>query len=82
MTCHPFSDFILKANSTKHLPATARDTAARPAITPTPGPDQIKARWFVVPGSRTCELSGLRGEGDFEGRVGKESVGTLDYWFE
>jgi hypothetical protein len=27
-------------------------------------------------------LSGLRGEGGFEGYFGKESDGTLDYWFE
>jgi hypothetical protein len=43
---------------------------------------KIKARWFVVPGSGTDELSGLRGEGGFEGDFGKGSNGTLDYWFE
>jgi len=43
---------------------------------------KIKARWFVVPGSGTGELSGLRGEGGFAGDFGKESNGTLDYWFE
>lgn len=43
---------------------------------------KIKARWFVVPGSGTGDLSGLRGEGGFEGDFGKGSVGTLDYWFE
>jgi hypothetical protein len=43
---------------------------------------RIKARWFVVPGSGTGDLSGLRGEGGFEGRFGKGSDGTLDYWFE
>ena len=42
----------------------------------------IKARWSVVPGSATGELVGLRGEGGFEGKFGKGSVGTLDYWFE
>ena len=42
----------------------------------------IKATWFVVPGSGTGELSGLRGEGGFEGQFGKGSDGTLDYWFE
>ncbi len=41
-----------------------------------------KATWFVVPGSGTGELAGLRGEGGFEGRFGTGSVGTLDYWFE
>ena len=42
----------------------------------------IKASWFVVPGSATGELSGLRGTGGFEGRFGEGSHGTLDYWFE
>jgi Protein of unknown function (DUF3224) len=43
---------------------------------------KIKAAWFVVPGSGTGELSGLRGEGGFEGDFGKGSDGTLDYWFD
>ncbi len=43
---------------------------------------KINAKWFVVPGSGTEQLSGLRGEGGFEGDFGKGSVGTLDYWFE
>lgn len=43
---------------------------------------QIKATWFVVPGSGTGDLSGLRGEGGFEGAFGKGSDATLDYWFE
>ena len=43
---------------------------------------RIKATWFVVPGSGTGELSGLRGEGGFEGGFGQGSVGTLSYWFE
>ena len=43
---------------------------------------KIEARWFVVPGSGTGDLSGLRGEGGFEGQFGKGSEGTLDYWFE
>ena len=42
----------------------------------------IKATWFVVPGSGTDDLSGLRGEGGFEGHFGKASDATLDYWFE
>jgi Protein of unknown function (DUF3224) len=42
----------------------------------------IKATWFVVPGSGTGDLSGLRGEGGFEGGFGQGSNGTLDYWFE
>jgi hypothetical protein len=38
--------------------------------------------WFVVPGTGTGDLSGLRGEGGFEGNFGKGSDGWLDYWFE
>jgi len=43
---------------------------------------KIKATWFVIPGSGTGDLTGLRGEGGFEGQFGKGSDGTLDYWFE
>jgi Protein of unknown function (DUF3224) len=43
---------------------------------------KIKAKWFVVPGSGTGDLSRLRGEGGFEGEFGKGSDATLDYWFE
>jgi hypothetical protein len=43
---------------------------------------KVKAKWFIVPGSGTGELSGLRGEGGFEGDFGKGSDATLDYWFE
>jgi hypothetical protein len=43
---------------------------------------KIRAKWFVAPGSGTGDLSGLRGEGGFEGDFGKGSDATLDYWFE
>jgi hypothetical protein len=43
---------------------------------------KIHATWFVVPRSGTGELTGLRGEGGFEGDFGKSSDGTLVYWFE
>jgi hypothetical protein len=43
---------------------------------------KITATWFVVPGSGTGELTGLRGEGGFVGEFGKGSEGTLDYWFD
>ena len=43
---------------------------------------KIIATWFVIPGSGTSGLSGLRGEGGFEGDFGKGSNGWLDYWFE
>ena len=43
---------------------------------------KIKGTWFVVPGSGTDDLCGLRGEGGFEGRFGEGSEAMLDYWFE
>lgn len=43
---------------------------------------KIHATWFVVQRSGTGELTGLRGEGGFEGDFGTGSDGTLDYWFE
>jgi hypothetical protein len=43
---------------------------------------KIEATWFVVSGSGTGELTGLRGAGGFKGEFGKGSDGTLDYWFE
>jgi hypothetical protein len=43
---------------------------------------KIEATWSVVPGSGTGNLSGLRGEGGFEGDFGKGSDGWLDYWLE
>lgn len=43
---------------------------------------KIRATWSVVPRSGTGELSGLCGEGGFEGDFGKGSTGTLEYWFE
>lgn len=43
---------------------------------------KITATWFVVPGSGTGNLIGLRGEGGFAGQFGRGSDATLDYWFE
>jgi hypothetical protein len=43
---------------------------------------KIELAWFVVPGSATGDLAGLRGEGGFVGKFGEGSTGTLDYWFE
>ena len=42
----------------------------------------VSGAWFVVPGSGTGELQGLRGEGGFEAEVGQAADITLDYWFE
>lgn len=38
--------------------------------------------WFVVPGSGTGELAGLRGEGGFRANLGENARVHLDYWFD
>ncbi len=42
----------------------------------------VKGTWFVVPGSGTEELRGLRGDGGFEAELGQNAIWTLSYWFE
>jgi Protein of unknown function (DUF3224) len=42
----------------------------------------VKGEWFVVPGSGTGELRGLRGDGGFTAELGQRASITLDYWFE
>jgi hypothetical protein len=42
----------------------------------------VSGTWFVVPGSGTGELQGLRGEGGFTAALGQSADITLDYWFE
>ena len=42
----------------------------------------VKGDWFVIPGSGTGELTGLRGEGGFTAQLGQHASITLDYWFE
>jgi len=42
----------------------------------------VAGTWFVVPGSGTGELTGLRGKGGFTADLGKGAAITLDYWFE
>ena len=42
----------------------------------------VSGTWFVVPGSGTGELEGLRGEGGFTAQLGAGADVTLDYWFE
>jgi hypothetical protein len=42
----------------------------------------VQGDWFVIPGSGTGELAGLRGEGGFEAELGQHASITLDYWFE
>jgi Protein of unknown function (DUF3224) len=43
---------------------------------------QVRGTWFVVPGSGTGELEGIRGEGGFEAELGQHAQIRLDYWFE
>ena len=42
----------------------------------------VEGAWFVVPGSGTDELSGLRGDGRFLGEPGQPATGYLDIHFE
>jgi CO dehydrogenase/acetyl-CoA synthase gamma subunit (corrinoid Fe-S protein) len=42
----------------------------------------VSGSWFVVPGSGTRELVGLRGEGGFVAAVGESADARLNYWFE
>lgn len=43
---------------------------------------RVKGTWFVIPGSGTGELRGLRGDGGFEAELGQHASWTLSYWFE
>jgi hypothetical protein len=43
---------------------------------------RVTGRWFVVPGSGTGDLVGLRGEGGFAALLGQHAQAHLDYWFE
>ena len=42
----------------------------------------VSGEWFVVPGSGTDGLTGLRGEGGFSANLGEGAQVHLDYWFE
>ncbi|MGF6884614.1 hypothetical protein ABIA39_007205 [Nocardia sp. GAS34] len=42
----------------------------------------VSGDWFVVPGSGTGELVGLRGTGGFKANLGEGAEVWLDYWFE
>ncbi len=43
---------------------------------------KMTAEWFVIPGSGTDQLAGLRGKGGFHAHLGESGRVTLDYWFE
>jgi hypothetical protein len=42
----------------------------------------VSGDWFVIPGSGTGQLAGLRGEGGFRANLGEGAEVHLDYWFE
>ena len=42
----------------------------------------VSGDWFVVPGSATSRLAGLRGTGGFRANLGESAQVHLDYWFE
>ena len=42
----------------------------------------VSGTWFVVPGSGTDELTGLRGDGGFRADLGQSAEIYLDYRFE
>ena len=42
----------------------------------------VSGDWFVIPGSGTGQLAGLRGEGGFRANLGENAQINLDYWFE
>jgi hypothetical protein len=44
--------------------------------------NMVSGDWFVIPGSGTGELAGLRGEGGFRANLGEGAQVHLDYWFE
>jgi len=42
----------------------------------------VSGDWFVIPGSGTGGLAGLRGTGGFRANLGEGAQVHLDYWFE
>ena len=42
----------------------------------------VSGDWFVIPGSGTGTLAGLRGTGGFRANLGEGAQVHLDYWFE
>jgi hypothetical protein len=42
----------------------------------------VSGDWFVIPGSGTGQLAGLRGAGGFRANLGESAQVHLDYWFE
>ncbi len=51
-------------------------------VTATVKEKTMSAEWFVVPGSGTAQLAGLRGKGGFRAHLGESGQVHLDYWLE
>ena len=65
-------------------PGTSAGGAA-PSCSKTPAQSQdniVSGDWFVIAGSGTGQLAGLRGEGGFRAKLGESAQVHLDYWFE
>jgi hypothetical protein len=43
---------------------------------------EVTGQWFVIPGSGTGDLQGLRGDGGFKAELGQQASIWLDYHFE
>src|SRR5499427_6709428 len=41
----------------------------------------VSGEWFVIAGSGTGDLTGLRGDGGFRANLGEGAQVHLDYWF-
>jgi Protein of unknown function (DUF3224) len=42
----------------------------------------VSGEWFVVPGSGTGQLAGLRGTGGFRANLGESAQVHLEHWYE
>ena len=42
----------------------------------------VSGDWFVIPGSGTGGLAGLRGDGGFRANLGEGAQVHLEYWFD
>jgi uncharacterized protein DUF3224 len=51
-------------------------------VTGTVARKEMHAQWFIVPGSGTGTLTGLRGDGGFTAQLGQHGSIWLDYFFE
>jgi Protein of unknown function (DUF3224) len=64
---------------TAHWRAPAGASSGSPGVV---RDEIVSGDWFVIAGSGTGELTGLRGEGGFRANLGEGAEVHLDYWFE